>query len=239
MGHTEKIITVFQHDSCGGMGYLGTFLDDRHIPYNVIHIDKGESLPSSIENSAGLIFLGSNRSVNDRHSWIANEISLIKRAAETDLPVLGICFGGQLISKALGGIVEEAPDSRKQIGWFRIDTTPEAISIINSKLPISFDAFEWHEEVFSVPTHGIPLFYGECIKQQGFLHGQCLALQFHLEITQNKIEHCLVQAGNSQNNCSEYGCDTERMLQNLDERVERLHAVADIVFGWWLNRKKH
>jgi GMP synthase-like glutamine amidotransferase len=233
MKHTEKIIRVFQHDGCGGMGYLATFLDARRVPYEMIRIDQQQTLPRDILDSAGLIFLGSNLSVNSGHPWIAAEIELIRQAAAIDLPVLGICFGGQLISKALGGHISKAPNL--QIGWFRVESTAEASTLIDTQLPSSFEVFEWHEDTFSVPAGGIPLFYGECVKQQGFLHGRCLALQFHLEITRHKIQDCLIHARNRVADSSACVHPSEQMLQDLDDRISRLHAVSDTLFQWWLN----
>lgn len=233
MNQRENIIRVFQHDGCGGMGYLATFFDARRMPYEMIRIDQGQTLPGDILGSAGLVILGSNLSVNSGHSWIAEEIELIRQAAEIDLPVLGICFGGQLISKALGGSISRAPTM--QIGWFGVESTTEAMRLIDTSLPSSFEAFEWHEDTFSLPAGGIPLFYGECVKQQGFLHGRCLALQFHLEITRHKIQDCLIHARSRIDDSSVCVHPSEQMLHDLDDRITRLHAVSDTLFQWWLN----
>ena len=97
-----KPIRIFQHDACGGMGYLKTFLDQRQIPYETVHINQGEPITQSVQNISGLIFLGSTHSVNADYIWIEDEIALIRLAVQASVPVMGICFGGQLISKALG-----------------------------------------------------------------------------------------------------------------------------------------
>jgi GMP synthase-like glutamine amidotransferase len=122
-----------------------------------------------------------------------------------------------------------------QVGWYRIEVTPEAAALTGAILPSSFEVFEWHEDTFSIPPGGIPLFYGDCIKNQGFVHGQCLALQFHLEITQNKIQDCLTHYSDGLKN--NYACvqNTEEMLEGLADRLNQLHAVADTLFGWWLS----
>ena len=121
-----------------------------------------------------------------------------------------------------------------QIGWYRIEVAPEAAALI-AMLPSSFEVFEWHEDTFSIPSGGIPLFYGDCIKNQGFVHGQCLALQFHPEITQSKIQDCLTHYADGLNNSSACIQNTEQMQEGLTERLNQLHAVADTLFGWWLS----
>jgi len=87
-----KPLRVFQHDVCGGMGYLGTYLDQRKIPYEMVYISRGEWVPPSIQDVSGLIFLGRTHSVNDGHAWIEDEAALIGRAAEADVPVMGLMF---------------------------------------------------------------------------------------------------------------------------------------------------
>lgn len=227
---------IFQHDACGGMGYLGTFLDQRAIPYEMVYISRGESVPPGLQDVSGLVFLGSTHSVNDGHAWIDEEIALIRRASQVDVPVLGLCFGGQLISKALGGVISQAPGM--QIGWHRIEVTPEVAALTGAMLLSSFEVFEWHEDTFTIPLGGIPLFYGDCVKNQGFVHGQCLALQFHLEITQGKIQDCLAHDTDSLNNSSACVQNLDKMLEGLTERINQLHKVADTLFDWWLGGVK-
>jgi GMP synthase (glutamine-hydrolysing) len=228
-----KPLQVFQHDACGGMGYLEAYLKRRNISYEMVYISRGESVPPGIQDVSGLIFLGSTHSVNAGHAWIEDEIALIRRAVQASVPVMGLCFGGQLISKALGGTIRQAPGM--QVGWYRIDVTPEAEALIGAMLPSSFEVFEWHEDTFSIPPGGIPLFYGDCIKNQGFLHGQCLALQFHPEITQGKIQDCLAHDTDSLNNSSACVQNADKMLEGLADRINQLHKVADTLFGWWLH----
>lgn len=161
---------------------------------------------------------------------------MIRQAVQADVPVMGICFGGQLISKALGGATSQVPGM--QLGWYRIEVTLEAAALTGAMLPSSFEVFEWHEDTFSIPPGGIPLFYGSCIKNQGFVHGQCLALQFHLEITPGKIHDCLAHDTESLSNSSACVQNAEKMLEGLAERINQLHKVADILFSWWLSTVK-
>jgi len=233
LGMHMKPLRIFQHDACGGLGYLGTYLDQRHIPYEMIHINEGEPIPPGTQDVSGLIFLGSTHSVNTGYAWIEEEIALIRLAVQASVPVMGLCFGGQLISKALGGTIRQAPGM--QVGWYRIEVAQEAAALKGAMLPSSFEAFEWHEDTFSIPPGGIPLFYGDCIKNQGFVHGQCLALQFHPEITQSKIQDCLTHYADGLNTSSACVQSTEKMLEGLTDRLKQLHAVAGTLFGWWLS----
>ena len=97
-----KPIRVFSHVACEHPGYLCEHLDKRGICYEKIYIGRGEPIPKQIDDVSGLVFMGAPVSVNDPLPWIAEELALIRLASQAGIPILGICFGGQLISKALG-----------------------------------------------------------------------------------------------------------------------------------------
>ncbi len=98
-------IAIFRHISIEGPGYLAEFLDARDIPWQLIAIDAGDDMPLSSKDYSGLVFMGGPMSVNDDLPWIAQELALIRDAVARDVPVLGHCLGGQLMSRALGGAV--------------------------------------------------------------------------------------------------------------------------------------
>lgn len=72
----------------------------------------GESLPDSSQ-FAGLIVTGSASSVTERAPWILRTEEYLARAVRAGHPVLGICFGHQLLGQALGGLVEKNPRGRE------------------------------------------------------------------------------------------------------------------------------
>ena len=71
-----------------------------------------EHLPAA-ERFAGLIVTGSASSVTERTPWMLRAEEYLARAVERELPVLGICFGHQLLGQALGGLVERNPRGRE------------------------------------------------------------------------------------------------------------------------------
>ncbi len=113
-----KEIAIFRHAASEGPGYLAEFLARRGRPHRLIRIDRHDPLPSSIAGFSALVFMGGPMSVNDDLPWIPPVLESIRRAVAADLPVLGHCLGGQLISKALGGGVTRNPV--KEIGWLPV-----------------------------------------------------------------------------------------------------------------------
>lgn len=230
-----KPIRIFSHVTCEHPGYLCEYLENRGICYEKIYIGRGEQIPKRIDDIAGLVFLGSPASVNDSLPWIAEELALIRFASQTGIPILGICFGGQLISKALGG--EVYPALTMQIGWHHTTLSAHAKELLKSKgILHGFYAFEWHGDGFSLPVGAIPLFNGDCIKNQGFLCKNCLALQFHPEITKSMVYKWLEQYVDCFEKPSECIQSKEQILENIDACLEQQHIVANAIFSWWLEQ---
>jgi GMP synthase-like glutamine amidotransferase len=104
---------------------------------------------------------------------VAAELALIERAVEHDVPVLGLCFGGQVLAQVLGGTVEPAP--RPELGWREIETDDPALIPAGPWL-------EWHYERFTTPPGATELARTEDAAQ-AFSHGLHLGVQFHPEST--------------------------------------------------------
>ena len=229
-----KPLRIFRQFPTEGPGYLAQFLEQRNIPYELICIDAGEDIPARIDDSSGLIFMGGPMSANDDLPWIKQELDLIRRAAEAGLPLLGHCLGGQLISKALGGEVTVNPV--KEIGWHPVQRIENALARDwLGDLPEHFEVFHWHGETFTLPARATTILSSRYCPQQGFVAGNILALQCHIEMTAEMVgvwahaggEELLTGAPSVQRE--------EEMLQNLPTRVARLHNIADVLYTHWLH----
>src|SRR5687767_4370605 len=98
-----KPVAIFRHSPTEGPGFFAAFLEEHGIPWKLIAIDAGETVPDDPTQFSGLGFMGGPMSVNDPLPWIPPVLNLIKHAIDKDIPVIGHCLGGQLMSKALGG----------------------------------------------------------------------------------------------------------------------------------------
>jgi GMP synthase-like glutamine amidotransferase len=121
-----------------------------------------------------VVTLGSSHSVTDAHvPWIAREIEALGRAIARDVPVLGICFGGQMLAHTLGGTVRQARIA--EIGWFEIETT-------DPDLVPPGPWVQWYYEAFDVPPGAIEIARSPA-GPQAFTLGPHLGLQFHPELS--------------------------------------------------------
>ncbi|MBL1277329.1 MAG: type 1 glutamine amidotransferase [Ectothiorhodospiraceae bacterium] len=228
-----KPIRIFQHIACEGPGYLASILENYNIPSEVVRIDAGESPPPQTNDVSALVFMGGPMSVNDDLEWISQELSLIRKAVDETLPVLGHCLGGQLISKALGGTVYANPV--KEIGWLPIQKINNAqasdwLQDVNDNCL----AFHWHGETFSIPSNATPILKSQHCAHQGFVSGNTLALQFHVEITGEMVREWANLYHHELASPSETVQSAQLMTENLEFKMKELQHTADGLYRRWL-----
>jgi GMP synthase-like glutamine amidotransferase len=110
-----KPVLIRQHEEMVPPGLLVDWLRERSIPFEVRPSWLGGPAPN-LTNYSFVASLGSPYGPNDTHEpSVVRELELIGAAVENEVPVLGLCFGGQVLSAVLGGRVEHAPVP--ELGW--------------------------------------------------------------------------------------------------------------------------
>ncbi len=226
-------LTIFRHIACEGPGYLAEVLDRNSVPYDIIRIDQGDSVPGSIADSAGLVFMGGPMSVNDDLPWIDQELALIRQAQAAGLPVLGHCLGGQLICRALGGTV--GPNPVKEIGWYGVRSTGTAAARHwLEEYTGAPELFHWHGETFSLPEGAELLLENDNCAHQAFCIGNTLALQCHVEMTAPMVAEWASLYEDELQNPGASVQSSEQMTSGLDDRIRTAQQVADRLYQRWL-----
>lgn len=229
-----KPVVVFRHACCEGAGYLGTFLAQRAIPWCEVRIDKGETVPTAVDAFSGIVLMGGPMSVNDDLPWIPPLLSLIREATEKDIPLLGHCLGGQLMSKALGGHVTKNPV--KEIGWGEVTVAehPEAERWFG-KLH-RFNSFHWHGETFTIPDGATPVLSSPFCENQGYVLGKHIGLQCHIEMMPDMVKVWSENWKSDLLNESKSPAvqSAQAIMANLEDDCAALHAVADRVYDRWV-----
>ena len=103
-----KPVAIFRSARTEGPGYFATVLERRSIEWKLIALDEGQPVPRDARAFSGMAFMGGPMSVNDDLPWIAPLLELMRDGVRKDVPALGHCLGGQLMSKAFGGVVGNA-----------------------------------------------------------------------------------------------------------------------------------
>lgn len=164
----------------------GVFADEiaaRGLALDEWVIAQDPAPPAPLESYGAVLVFGGAMHVDqeERHGWLRDERLLLKELAADEVPLLGVCLGGQLVAKALDAHVRRMPSP--EIGWPEVSLTPEAQSDpVFAGLPERFAAFQWHLYQFELPAGAIALARSER-GVQAFRAGRATwAVQFHPEV---------------------------------------------------------
>jgi GMP synthase-like glutamine amidotransferase len=228
-----KPVAIFRHSPTEGPGYFATFLDAHRIPWRLVKVDAGEPVPASQREFSGLVFMGGPMSVNDDLPWIRDVLAVINSAAQADIPVLGHCLGGQLMSKALGGKVTR--NGVKEIGWGAVTVDDSAVAKEWFGATREFAGFHWHGETFTIPSSAVHLAQSPYCANQAFVLGKHLGMQCHVEMTSELIRSwCDDWEKELVRKASPSVQTPAQMFERLDERVRSLNKVADCLYERWI-----
>jgi len=172
--------------------------------------------------------MGSVRSLTRKHeidSWIGYELDLVRELHDAGTPMLGVCFGGQVLAEALGGTVEVAPAT--ELGWFEIE------AVAGTENPAGPGPWkEWHHDRFTAPPQAEVLAVNDQAVQL-FRLGKSVGTQFHPEVD---VAHISAWLGACDDDyLAEHGVDRETILaevnKNEERNIKQCHAFVD----WFLD----
>jgi GMP synthase-like glutamine amidotransferase len=168
-----KPVLIREHVDGAPPALLAEWLEERGLRYERTRTWLREPLPDP-RDYLFIVSLGHDAGAHETHlPQVAAEIELLRVAVAADVPVLGLCFGGQALAAALGAPTGRAPTS--ELGWREITTDDPALVPAGPWL-------EWHFDRFATPPGAIEIARTEDAPQ-AFRLGPHLGVQFHPEAT--------------------------------------------------------
>ncbi len=242
-------VLVLQHLRDDGPGYLGQWLDAKGISWHVFCADAGEAYPASLSAYQGMAVLGGEWSASDERPSLRHAETLMREADVLGVPIIGHCLGGQLMARAFGGKVERA--AQPEIGWIPLQTTGSAAARYwfgEDAVPTGLGngtgahtLYQWHRDSFVTLPPGAELIASsKACAHQAFAIGPHLGMQFHIEITAEKIGLWMAEPGASFSRLVKRWPDSVQSLETMaasNERyLARSHTLADRIYGAWRGR---
>jgi GMP synthase (glutamine-hydrolysing) len=167
-------LLVVEHDPDAPAGLLDGWAAGSGLTVTTVRLHAGDPLPSAAGGCDAAVVLGSEQTAyDDAVPWLAPELAFVARLLAVGVPVLGICFGGQVLARVLGARVYRLAEP--EIGWVRV--TGKHPGLPEGPWP------SWHRDTFDLPAGATALAVNEvCL--QGFTIGPHAGVQFHPEATE-------------------------------------------------------
>lgn len=224
-------VLFIQHDHVSPPGVVGSafeahgYVIDEHVvvPQERFYSPGVEPRFPDLDGVDAVVAMGAPWSAYDDElvgSWVAPELKLLRDAHAREIPVLGICFGGQMLALAHGGVVAASP--RPEIGWHEVQSEDETL------VP-SGPWFQWHSDRWEMPS-GARQVAHNAAASQAFVLGRNLAVQFHPELDSEMLAGWLANGGDVQ--LAERGIDVDEIVaQTLSREASNRGRARQLVDG--------
>jgi GMP synthase (glutamine-hydrolysing) len=227
---TGLSIAVLQHEPETALGVFSEVLDEVGVTHHLVETASAVSLPD-VTDFDGVIVLGGSLAAHDpaldeTRRWLGD-------AALKEIPVFGVCLGGQLLAAALGGAVGRAcpPEAGiHDVYLTRAGKNDPLFAGLPGRLPV----FGWHEDAFELPQGAIPLAGSIACEHQAFRFGSSVyGLQFHTELRPDDLRRWAAVPGYAAL-LARTSARWDDVAAELEQFGSELEALARLLLARWL-----
>ncbi len=182
------MLEILQNEDIVPPGILVEALEKRKISFRVVRTDQGEAF-SDAPLPEAIVVLGGTMGAceTDRYPFLAAVRHRMIAAVEKQIPLLGICLGGQILADLFGGQVSS--NHRGEKGVQALHLLPEGRKDpLFKNVSEEFISFQWHNDSFDPPEDATVLAESEACPFQAFVLGKnAYGLQFHPEVNRDMV----------------------------------------------------
>jgi GMP synthase (glutamine-hydrolysing) len=215
---------VIEHDPTCPLGRLEWPMASRAFASEVVAPEEIADLGDPAAYDLAIVLGSDDSAYDDSVPWVPDELAYVRRAIASDVPVLGICFGAQMLARALGADVHRAPEP--EVGWKLMTLSDEA-----DWLPAG-PWLTWHQDTFAWPPGATRLAWTD-VAPQAFAQGDHLGLQFHPEATAELVEHWVDM---DRRNLALQNLDHDAFMAETRLKDREADEVATVLFERYLDR---
>lgn len=183
-------VAIVENTRVTEVGQVGIALAEAGAKTATIRAYAGEPLPDLDAFDALVVFGGEQNARDDeKHPYLPELASLMRRFGDSAKAVLGICLGSQLLARAYGG--ENLIGAAPEFGWRSIGRTEAGRrDPVLSAMPDRFLSFQWHDDTFTLPQGSAHLAENEAARHQAFRLGRAAyGFQFHFEANREVVRN--------------------------------------------------
>ncbi|MBA3264081.1 MAG: type 1 glutamine amidotransferase [Thermoleophilaceae bacterium] len=178
-----RVLLVVHHRNAAA----GVFAEPaREAGHELVEWLPHEEPPPPVEGLDAAIVFGAEAQVDqeDAYPWLRPEKGLLADLLEHRTPLLGVCFGSQLLAEAAGAVVRRAAEP--EIGWHQVALTPDgSADPLLGFLPERFESLQWHHYEWLLPPGAVALARSaRCLQAFRAEDRPAWGLQFHPEVTE-------------------------------------------------------
>jgi GMP synthase-like glutamine amidotransferase len=181
---TRRRALIVQHLDPEGPARIGVALHTAGVEVDVVRVDRGEPVPTHLTGWSALVVMGGPMSAGSDQGFPTrrDELTLLRRALDEQIPTLGVCLGAQLLAVAAGAAIHRLPEP--EIGWGTVDLSPDTdTDPLFAALPSPLAVLHWHGETFDLPPAASCLASSVACTNQAYRVGPAAwGLQFHVEV---------------------------------------------------------
>jgi GMP synthase-like glutamine amidotransferase len=224
-------VLIIENDRESGPGRLLDWMDDRGISPVIVRAWDGEAVPETVDGHAALILLGGGMlpDEDERSPWLPAERALL-RQAHGQVPVLGICLGGQMLAHTFGGEVQ-GKYGQPEKGVTELTVLPVAADdVLLAGLPSTVRAVESHQDqITRLPEEAVLLMSSERCTNQMLRIGQSWGVQFHPEVEATRVRRW------SAERLQALGFDRDVVVADAERYAVELEKTWSTVVGRFLD----
>jgi GMP synthase-like glutamine amidotransferase len=213
-------LLVVEHQPDAPAGLVAGWAARRGLAVTTLRPAASQPLPRSFAPGDAVVVLGSEETAfDDSIPWLGDELTFVGQALESSVPVLGVCFGGQVLARVLGARVYRL--DVPEIGW---------VSLTSKRGELAEGPWlAWHRDGFELPAGARELAAGVA-SLQAFSAGPHLGLQFHPEVTRPIVAAWIGGASPPLDPSL-----AQRLLRDYDDAREQAAGNAEALFSGWLD----
>jgi GMP synthase-like glutamine amidotransferase len=216
---------LVQNFSNGDAGRVGEALIRNGVACTTIKSYKTDVMPI-LDDFDAVAILGSPTSCRDlaQYPQLQRVRDLMRECLAIDKPMLGICYGAQLLAYVAGAEVRRS--DTPEYGGYELRLTPEGSKHpLLAGFPESFTAAQFHEDTFDLPAGATLLASSAACRNQAFVIGRHVGLQFHLEATPTMTARWLKERPDLP---AQIGKGVEQAERELDEALRQQAPLCDL-----------